>query len=73
MTQRSPEEADKALAEATEQVVQQGGVIHEDRVWDAAEAALDGQPKDYLAKIISGKTEGPYKPKGGLSLTVGRN
>jgi hypothetical protein len=68
MTQRSPEEAEQALAEATELVVKEGGIIHEDAKWDAAEAALDGQPKGYLAKIISGKTEGPYKPRDGWSL-----
>jgi hypothetical protein len=71
--QRSIQDAEKALAEATELAIQQGGTVHEEALMDAAEAALDGQPKDYLAKIISGKTEGPYKPKGGWSLTVGRN
>jgi hypothetical protein len=39
----------------------------------AAEAALDGQPKDYLAKIISGKTEGRCRPTSGYYPTVGRN
>jgi hypothetical protein len=71
--QRSIPDAEKALAEAQDLVVEQGGIIHEDAKMDAAEAALDGQPKQFLADIISGKTKGPYKPKGGWSLTVGRN
>ena len=46
-------------------MIQQGDAVIEDKLWDAAEAALDGQPKHYLADIISGKAEGPYKPQGG--------
>lgn len=46
-------------------VVQSGDTVIENNEWDAAEAALDGRPKEYLADIISGKREGPYKPRGG--------
>jgi hypothetical protein len=60
--QRTPEAAMRAVEAATDLVVEQGGVIHEDAMWDSSEAALDGQPKQYLADIISGKAEGPYKP-----------
>ena len=56
--QRSIPDAEKALAKAEDLVVEQGGMKVEDAKLDAAEAALDGQPKDYLAKIISGKTTG---------------
>jgi hypothetical protein len=62
MKPRSPKSAQKAVDAATNQVVQQGDIIQQDRLWDASEAALDGQPKNYLADIISGKVEGPYKP-----------
>ena len=65
MKQRTAEAAMKAVAEATETVIQQGDAVIEDKLWDAAEAALDGQPKSYLAEIISGKAEGAYVPKGG--------
>ena len=65
MKQRSAEDAQRAIAEAAEIVIQQGDAVIEDKLWDAAEAALDGRPKDYLADIISGKAEGPYKPNGG--------
>jgi hypothetical protein len=65
MKPRTPRKAQEAVEAATDQVVEQGGVIHEERLWDAAEAALDGRPKSYLADIISGKAEGPYRPTGG--------
>ena len=57
--------AQKAVDAATNQVVEQGDIIQEAALWDAAEAALDGRPKEYLAEIISGKVEGAYKPKTG--------
>jgi hypothetical protein len=65
MKPRSPRRAEKAVSEATEQVIQSGDTPIEANLWDAHDAALDGQPADYLAEIISGKAEGPYKPKGG--------
>lgn len=63
--QRNPTQAVKAVEAATEAVIQSGDTVIERNVWDAHEAALDGQPKNYLADIISGKAEGPYQPKGG--------
>jgi hypothetical protein len=63
MRPRSPSKAEKAVSDATDLVVEQGDIIQQDRLWDAAEAALDGQPKDFLADIISGKREGPYRPR----------
>jgi hypothetical protein len=65
MKPRSPKQAMKAVEEATDQVIESGDTPIANNEWDAAEAALDGRPKDYLADIISGKAEGPYKPKGG--------
>jgi hypothetical protein len=65
MRPRSPTKADKAIHEATEAVIQSGDAVVEANLWDAAEAALDGQSKDFLAEIISGKREGPYRPKTG--------
>jgi hypothetical protein len=46
-------------------VIQSGDTVIKRNLWDASEAALDGQPKSYLADIISGKAEGPYKPRSG--------
>ncbi len=63
--QRTAAQAQKAVDDATETVVRSGDAVIENNLWDAAEAALDGQPKQYLADIISGKAEGPYRPKGG--------
>jgi hypothetical protein len=63
----------KAVAEATDQVVKQGGTIHEEGRWDAAEAALDGADTEVLVKFINGTATERYKPKGGWRLTVGRN
>jgi hypothetical protein len=62
MKPRSPSKAMRALSDATEAVIQSGNTIIEERLWDAHDAALDGASKDYLADIISGKAEGPYKP-----------
>jgi hypothetical protein len=59
--QRTAAAAMHAVNEATEAVIQSGDTVIEENVWDAAEAALDGQPKQYLVDIISGKAEGPYK------------
>jgi hypothetical protein len=65
MKPRSPKAAERAVTDATETVIQSGDAVIENNLWDAAEAALDGRPKQYLADIISGKAEGPYKPKSG--------
>lgn len=63
----------KAVADAQEQVIQQGGVIHEDAVWDAAEMALDGASTEALVKTLNGTRKEPYKPTGGWGIAVGRN
>ena len=63
MKPRNPKAAQRAVDAATDQVVEQGDIIQQDKLWDGAEAALDGRPKQYLADIISGKVEGPFKPK----------
>ena len=65
MKPRSPRKAQKAVHEATEAVIRSGDTVIEEFLWDACEAALDGQPREYLADIISGKIEGPYRPRGG--------
>jgi transposase len=44
----APEEAQAAVDAATEQVIQQGGTIHEEGRWDATEAALDGTGTEVL-------------------------
>jgi hypothetical protein len=48
MPQRSITEAEKAVSEATDLVVKDGGVIHEEGMWDANEAALDGASTERL-------------------------
>jgi hypothetical protein len=62
---RTPKQAEKVVEAATEAVIQSGDTVIEDKLWDASEADLDGQPKQYLADIISGKAEGTYKPTSG--------
>jgi hypothetical protein len=62
---RSPKAAERAVNDATEVVTQSGDTVIEQNLSDASEAALDGRPKQYLADIISGKAEGPYRPKSG--------
>ena len=52
--QRTPEDAMKAVADAQEQVIQDGGVIHEDAMWDAIEAALDGVSAKVLVETLNG-------------------
>ena len=69
--QRTPEDAMKVVAAAENSVVEQGGVIHEDARWDAAEAALDGAPPKTLVEIIDGTRK--YEPQGGWGIAVGRN
>ena len=73
MTQRTPEEAEKALVEATELVVKEGGIIHEDAKWDAAEMALDGQSIESMAERIKKERAEPYKPKGGWAVGGDQN
>ena len=59
------EAAQQRVHDATEAVIQAGDAVIEANLWEAAEAALDGRPKEYLADIISGKTEGTYRPRTG--------
>jgi hypothetical protein len=66
--QRSIPDAQKALAEATELAIQQGGTVHEDALMDAAEMALDGQSIESMAERIKKERAEPYQPKGGWSL-----
>jgi hypothetical protein len=65
MPQRTVEAAEKAVAEATDQVVKEGDVICEDSLWDAAELALDGASTESIAKRIMDARKGKlYQPKG---------
>lgn len=65
MKPRTPRRAQKAVDAAVEQVIESGDTVIENNVWDAHEAALDGQPRQYLADIISGKRERPYTLRSG--------
>jgi hypothetical protein len=65
MKQRSVEDAQAALAAATEAVIQQGGTVHEDALWDASEMALDGCSKESIAERIKQERAEAYEPKGG--------
>jgi hypothetical protein len=65
---RDPAEAEKALAEATEQVIHDGGVGHEDAMWDANEMALDGASVKSMAERIKKERAEPYRPEGGWSV-----
>jgi hypothetical protein len=71
--QRTPEDAMKAVTVATDQVIQDGGVIHEDTMWDANEMALDGVSPEVLVETLNGTRKEPYKAQGGWGLAVGRN
>ena len=63
--ERAAEDAMKAVADAQEQVIQDGGTIHEDAVWDAAEMALDGCTKDNMVKRLKpGQGEGIRADRG---------
>src|SRR5262249_39010966 len=48
--QRTAAEAEAARADAREQVIQAGGVIHEDAMWDPNEMALDGASTEVLSR-----------------------
>jgi hypothetical protein len=66
--QRTPAEAMQAVAEATQAVIQEGGVVHEANLWDAAEMALDGCSKESIAERIKQERAEAYVPKGGWSI-----
>ena len=63
--QRTAAAAMKAVAEATEAVIHEGGIVHEDALWDAAEMALDGASKESIAERIKTERAEAYKPKSG--------
>jgi hypothetical protein len=56
---------DAALEEAQEAVIQEGGIIHEDAMWDIAEMALDGANQKSMVDRLKKARAEPYKPKGG--------
>lgn len=68
MPQRKPKAAMKAVDAAVEQVIRQGGVVHEDALFDAAEAALDGASPEVLVETINGTRTEQYRPKGGWAV-----
>lgn len=63
----------KAMADAENLVIEQGGVIHQDARWDAADMALDGASPEVLVETLNGTRKEPYKPQGGWGIAVGRN
>jgi hypothetical protein len=64
MTQRTSDEAMKVVEAATEQVIKEGGTVHEDSLWDAAEQALDGVPTDIIVRTISKPRKNAYQSSG---------
>jgi hypothetical protein len=64
MPQRTVQEAEKAIAEAQEQVIKDGGVIHEDAGWDVAEMALDGSSKESMVERLKQERARPYVSRG---------
>jgi hypothetical protein len=54
----------KVVAEAQDQVVKDGGIIHEDAMWDANEMALDGASKETMVERLKQARAKPYEPKG---------
>jgi hypothetical protein len=62
--QRSPEDALTAFADAQEAVIHDGGVIHEDAMWDANEMALDGAGKESMVERLKQARAKPYVPNG---------
>jgi hypothetical protein len=62
--QRTAEEAEKAVAAATEQVIKEGGTVHEESLWDANEMALDGVPTDIFVRTIQKPRKNAYRPRG---------
>jgi hypothetical protein len=59
------EEAQRAVDSAVEQVIQEGGTVHEEAMWDATEMALDGQSVKSIAERIKQERAEAYQPKGG--------
>jgi hypothetical protein len=63
--QRTTEDAIRAIAEVQEQVIKDGGVIHEDAMWDASEMALGGATKESRVEWLKQARAKPYVPTGG--------
>jgi hypothetical protein len=62
MKQRTPKQAQAAVDAAVDQVVKDGGVIHEESLWDAA---LDGVLTESIAERIRQERAEAYVPRGG--------
>ena len=45
-------------------MIQEGGVIHEDAMWDVNEMALDGASKETMVERLKQQRAEPYVPKG---------
>ena len=68
MHEPSAQDIDNAVAprrEATEAVIKEGGIVHEESLWDATEMALDGVPTDIIVRTISKPRKNAYRPRGG--------
>ena len=55
----------QVVADAQEQVVQDGGIIHEDAMWVANEMALDGASPTVIVKTLKQPQSERYRPRGG--------
>jgi len=66
--QRQPDEAKAAVDAAVEAVIQQGGVVHEDALFDAAEMALDGCDTKSIAERIKQERAEAYRPTSGWAV-----
>jgi N-acetylglucosamine kinase-like BadF-type ATPase len=60
MPERDTEAAMKAVEDAIEQVVKDGGVVHEDSLFDATEMALVGASKESMVERIKMARAEPY-------------
>ena len=62
---RTPRAAMAAVEAAAELVIQEGGVVHEDALWEASDMALDGASVSSMAERIKAERAEAYVPKGG--------
>jgi hypothetical protein len=67
------EEAMARVAAATEEVIKQGGIVVEDCVWDAMDAALDGASPEVLVETLNGTRKDRHEPQGAWTVAVGNN
>ena len=63
--QRTVEEAQQAVSDATEAVIKEGGGVLEGSLWDTSEMALDDVFTDIITRAMREGRQRPYKPKGG--------